>query len=213
MLLLVAIFVVLLVLRIFVVRSFFVPSSSMEQTLAIDDRLVVNELKTSVSGIQRGDIVVFSDPGGWLGAGESPFRFDPVGAVADVLTGQAFKPSRAQFLVKRVIGIAGDHIVCAGACKHLVINGQEIMEPYLSEDSQNASDQAFDVVVPDGKLWVMGDNRVGSADSRSHRDTSDKGFVPEASVVGAVVAISWPLNRLGFISEDGIQDLRRAGSD
>jgi signal peptidase I len=193
----------LVVLRIFVVRSFYVPSESMTQTLAVDDHLVVNEFTPSFSGIERGDIVVFRDPGDWLGSAESPFRFDPVGAVADVFTGQAFQPARGQFLVKRVIGVAGDHISCTAPCKHLVINDLEAIEPYLSKASENASDQSFEVVVPEGKLWVMGDNRVGSADSRAHQETPGKGFVAVNDVAGTVFAISWPLNRLRMISDDG----------
>jgi signal peptidase I len=207
--LLVAIFAFLVVLRIFVVRSFYVPSESMTQTLAIDDHLVVNELKPSFSGVERGDIVVFRDPGDWLGSVEPPFRFDPVGAVADIFTGQAFQPARGQFLVKRVIGIAGDHITCKAPCKHLVINSLEVAEPYLSKASKNASDQSFDVVVPEGKLWVMGDNRIGSADSRAHQETSGKGFVPLKDVAGTVFAISWPLNRLRMISDDGAVALKK----
>jgi signal peptidase I len=201
-LVIVAIFAALVVLRIFVVRSFFVPSASMTQTLAIDDHLMVNKLQPLVSGVERGDIVVFSDPGGWLGSAESTFRFDPVGAVADILTGQAFQLTQSQFLVKRVIGVSGDHITCSGPCKNLVINDREVIEPYLSKASENASDQAFDVVVPEGKLWVMGDNRVGSADSRAHQDTVGKGFVSLQDVSGTVFAISWPLNRLRQISEE-----------
>jgi signal peptidase I len=209
MVLVVAIFAVLVVLRIFVFRSFFVPSGSMTQTLAIDDHLVVNELKPSFSEVERGDIVVFRDPGDWLGGAESPFSFDPVGAVADVFTGQAFQPARGQFLVKRVIGVAGDHVTCTAPCKHLVIDGLEVIEPYLSKASENASDQSFDVVVPEGKLWVMGDNRVGSADSRAHQETPGKGFVPLKDVSGTVFAISWPINRLRLISEDGAAALKK----
>ena len=195
-------FSILVLLKIFVVRSFFVPSASMTQTLAIDDRLVVNKLKPLVSGVERGDIVVFSDPGGWLGSAESSFRFDPVGAVADIFTGQVFQNQRAQFLVKRVIGVAGDHISCSAPCKNLTINEREVIEPYLSSASENASDQSFDVVVPEGKLWVMGDNRVGSADSQAHQETVGKGFVSLQDVAGTVFAISWPLDRLRPISRE-----------
>ena len=201
-LMLAMLFSILVLLRIFVVRSFFVPSASMTQTLAIDDRLVVNKLKPLVSGVERGDIVVFSDPGGWLGSAESSFRFDPVGAVADIFTGQVFQNQRAQFLVKRVIGVAGDHISCSAPCKNLTINEREVIEPYLSSASENASDQSFDVVVPEGKLWVMGDNRVGSADSRAHQETVGKGFVSLQDVAGTVFAISWPLDRLRPISRE-----------
>lgn len=195
-------FSILVLLRIFVVRSFFVPSASMTQTLSINDHLMVNKLKPVISGVERGEIVVFRDPGGWLGSEKPPFRFDPVGAVADILTGQAFQNQRAQFLVKRVIGVAGDHISCSAPCKNLTINDREVIEPYLSSASENASDQSFDVVVPEGKLWVMGDNRVGSADSRAHQETVGKGFVSLQDVAGTVFAISWPLDRLRPISRE-----------
>jgi signal peptidase I len=194
---------VLVPVRIFIFRGFFVPSASMTQTLEIDDHLVVNEFKSRFIGVDRGEIVVFKDPGGWLGEADSSFRFDPVGAVADIFTGAAFAKPKPQFLVKRVIGIAGDHIVCSNACKHLQVNGKTIVEPYLSQASANASDEPFDVVVPAGELWVMGDNRVGSADSRYHQDLPSHGFLPVSDVTGVVAGISWPLNRIGWISDDG----------
>ena len=191
------------ILRLFVFRVMYVPSGSMTETLAIDDHIVVNESKTKVVGIERGDIVVFQDPGDWLG--ETPFvwRFDPIAAITDVITGAAFKGAHPQFLVKRVIGIAGDHVSCVGPCKHLTVNGKQITEPYLSKASANASDESFDVVVPPGHLWLMGDNRVGSADSRAHQDLPSKGFVPISDVIGVVGGIAWPPNRIGFTSDSG----------
>lgn len=158
--------------RTYLVRSFYIPSASMENTLLIGDRIVVNELVPGVVPLQRGDVVVFKDPGGWLSAGEG------------------------SDLIKRVIGLPGDHVSCCGTNGELSVNGHPVPEPYvvIPAGTNRVSSTNFQVTVPKGKLWVMGDNRYDSADSRMH------GFVPESNVVGRAFVITWPVQRWRFLS-------------
>jgi signal peptidase I len=181
-----------LLIKSFLVRSFFVPSGSMLSTLQIDDRIIVNELVPNVVPIERGDVVVFKDPGGWLGEvstkKQTPFE------VASEWFLSAFgvtAPDSSQHLVKRVIGIGGDHVVCCDAKGKLTINGHSIKEPYLDKGVE-ASQIKFDVKVPEGSIWVMGDNRANSEDSRFHGDLPSKGFVGKQFIVGRAILISWP---------------------
>jgi signal peptidase I len=164
----------------------------MLETLQIDDRIIVNQLTPALYPIERGDIVVFKDPGGWLGPDVSE-PTDPLVVSIDWFL-SAFgitAPDSKQHLVKRVIGIAGDKIVCCDADGKLTINGVPITEPYLSA-GQAPSAIEFDVEVPAGSLWVMGDNRGNSEDSRFHGDLPSKGFVSTEWVVGRAMVISWP---------------------
>lgn len=181
-----------LLLKTFLIRSFFIPSGSMMNTLQIDDRIIVNQLVPEVVPIERGDVVVFKDPGGWLGTVApkdknffetvSEFFLSSFGLVA---------PDSDQHLVKRVIGVGGDHVVCCDADGKLQVNGKSITEPYII-DPKAPSDVDFDVTVPEGTIWVMGDNRAGSEDSRFHADLPGKGFVALKYVVGRAFVVSWP---------------------
>ncbi|MFM6966682.1 MAG: signal peptidase I [Rhodoluna sp.] len=181
-----------LLIKTFLVRSFFVPSGSMLSTLQIDDRIIVNELVPNVIPIERGDVVVFKDPGGWLGPVATTPQ-TPIQASVDWFL-SAFgltAPDSSQHLVKRVIGVGGDHIVCCSADGKLRINGKVITETYLDKGVK-PSDVKFDVTVPEGSIWVMGDNRGNSEDSRFHGDLPSKGFVAKQFIVGRAVVISWP---------------------
>jgi signal peptidase I len=181
-----------LLIKTFLLRSFFVPSGSMLSTLQIDDRIIVNELVPNVVPIERGDVVVFKDPGGWLGPVSTKPQ-TPFEAASDWFL-SAFgvtAPDSSQHLVKRVIGIGGDHIVCCSANGKLIINGKEITEPYLDKGVK-PSEKKFDVTVPEGSIWVMGDNRGNSEDSRFHGDLPSKGFVAKQFIVGRAVLISCP---------------------
>jgi signal peptidase I len=182
-------------IKTFVARSFYIPSGSMENTLQIKDRIIVNELQPKVFPLQRGDVVVFKDPGGWLPA-PAPETGNAlqkgVGAVLDFV-GLGASDSD-QHLVKRLIGLPGDHVTCCNALGQLSVNGVPLKEPYvlLPAGTQAVSAKPFDVTVPEGTIWVMGDNRYNSADSRYHMDDPGKGFVPLADVVGKAFVISWP---------------------
>jgi signal peptidase I len=185
-----------LLIKTFLIRSFFIPSGSMMETLQIDDRIIVNELVPDLIPISRGDVIVFTDPGGWLYS--APVETPTNGFVA---AGEWFlsifgltAPDSSQHLVKRVIGVGGDHVVCCDAKGKLQINGKSITEPYVISDSK-PSDLKFDVVVPANSFWVMGDNRSNSEDSRYHTTLPGKGFVPKDAVVGRAFALSWPFER------------------
>jgi signal peptidase I len=104
-----------------------------------------------------------------------------------------------QYLVKRVIGVAGDHVVCCSKDGKLTINGKTTDEPYIYKGNK-PSELDFNVTVPEGKIWVMGDHRGSSADSRYHQDDVNHGFVPVSKVTGRVYGIIWPLKNLGLVS-------------
>jgi signal peptidase I len=166
----------------------------MLETLQIDDRIIVNQLTPALYPIERGDVVVFKDPGGWLGPNVSE-PTDPLVVSVDWFL-SAFgitAPDSKQHLVKRVIGTAGDKIVCCDADGKITINGVPITEPYISS-GQVPSAIEFDIEVPAESLWVMGDNRGNSEDSRYHGDLPSKGFVSTGWVVGRAIVISWPFD-------------------
>ena len=146
-------------IKAFLIRSFFIPSGSMLDTLQINDRIIVNVLAPEVVELQHGDVVVFKDPGGWLGVA-SAVEKEPLEQLGDFVLGTfgITAPDSAEHLVKRVIGLPGDVITCCDADGKLLLNGLPLDEPYLRAGS-NPSDIEFSVTVPAGQLWVMGDNR------------------------------------------------------
>lgn len=187
-----------LLVKTFLVQAFYIPSSSMEDTLAINDRIMVNKLAPGRSELQRGDVVVFTDPGGWL---TSPMPSDSgvTRVVIDVLTFVGIIPHDAgEHLIKRVIGLPGDTVACCGAEGRLTVNGTPVEEPFL-KPGVSPSSYEFEVVVPEGHVWLMGDNRSNSADSRAHLGDPGGGFVPIEHVVGRAVVIMWPLDRIGSL--------------
>ena len=191
------------VIKTFLVRSFYIPSGSMEQTLMVKDRILVDELTPRFSGSDRGDVVVFRDPGGWLPVSTTPDRgplvesFDWLMSLVGISA-----PDSEDHLIKRIIGVAGDHVVCCNQLGQVEVNGTPIDEtPYLDLAAGQSAPQVvpYDVTVPDGSLWVLGDNRDHSRDSRYNRDQPSHGFVPLANVVGRAFLITWPLDRFGPI--------------
>jgi len=189
-------------IKSFFLRSFYIPSGSMFDTLQINDRIVVNELVPNIVPLKRGDVVVFKDPGGWLSFKPAKKPTTPLGQVSEWLlsvTGLS-APDNDQHLVKRVIGIGGDHVVCCDANKHITINGKAIVEPYVAKGS-DASRTDFDVTVPKGSFWVMGDHRGNSEDSRYHPDTPGRGFVDSKYVVGRAFIISWPFSHIKWLDD------------
>lgn len=185
-----------LLIKTFLIRSFYIPSGSMESTLQVNDRIIVNELVPDFVALERGDVVVFKDPGGWLGT--RPEVLQPNGILAfgewvASVVGLA-APDSSQHLVKRVIGVGGDHVVCCDVEGKITINGKQVTETYIAKGS-TPSLKEFDVTVPRDMFWVMGDNRGNSEDSRFHENLPSKGFVPKASVVGRAFVLSWPFAR------------------
>lgn len=195
--------------KTFVVRSFYIPSASMERTLLVNDRILVDELTPRWAGYERGDVVVFKDPGGWLPVQpQTPARPPLIEGIDWVLTFVGLSTSDAQdHLVKRLVGLPGDHVVCCNALGQITVNGAPIDElDYLNlpDGDTAASNDPFDVVVPEDSLWLLGDNRDRSRDSRAHQELPSGGFVPLDNVVGKAFFTTWPLNRLGPI--DGHHD-------
>jgi len=193
-----------LLIKTFFVQAFFIPSGSMEPTLhgcstCSGDRVLVNKLSTRVGHVQRGQIVVFRDPGGWLNEYQVVEPANPL--LRGVRKGFEFigllPSANEQDLIKRVIGVGGDKVACCTAGR-LTVNGVPLREPYLfPHDPPSAT--RFAVTVPAGHLWVMGDHRSASADSRAHLDQPDHGMVPEGNVVGHAVLRIWPARRFATL--------------
>ncbi len=190
-------------LKTFLVQAFVIPSGSMEQTIQVGDRVLVDKLTPWFgSEPQRGDVVVFRDPGGWLQEEQAPTEEDPV-VVKQVKEGLAFiglLPSDDEKdLIKRVVGVGGDRVRCCDAQGRVTVNGVPLEEDYLYPGDAPSKDP-FDVTVPEGRLWVMGDHRSDSADSRSHQET-DFGTVSEDEVVGRAMFIAWPFDHWATLEE------------
>jgi len=191
--------VVSLVIKTVLVQFFFIPSGSMENTLQINDRVAVNKLPFIGKSIGRGDVVVFRDPDNWLPEPYTTEQNKFMAKAKEALVAVGVLPNPAkQYLVKRTIGIAGDKVECCSKGKKLMINGVEIDEPYIFAGN-SASDTNFNVTVPEGKIWVMGDHRGASADSRFHQEDINNGMVPLSKVTGKVVGIIWPIKNLGIV--------------
>lgn len=190
-LLLVAIGVLAAVLvRGFVVQTFYVPSASMENTLLENDRIVALRLGYGPGAMRRGDVIVF-DGRGSFDPDDTPTS--PLPRAVDAVRSWVGIGGSAIY-VKRVIGLPGDHVRCCDARGRITVNGTPLTEPYLYPGN-NPSDQAFDITVPAGRLWVMGDHRADSADSRAHLGDAGGGTVPQSRVVGRVLGIWWPVDR------------------
>lgn len=176
-------------LRAFVVQVFWIPSPSMRNTLVEDDRIAVSRIDALRSNVHRGDVVVFDDTLGWLGSTDvaTPSIARKIGEFTGFVPG-----GTEQTLVKRVIGVGGDHVTCESSSGKVSVNGVEIDEPYVADGQVHCGERIFDVTVPEGYLWVMGDNRSNSADSRYHMGEGQSPFVPVSSVVGTVQAVIWP---------------------
>jgi signal peptidase I len=196
-LLLVMALVVSAVVKTFFVQMFFVPSGSMRPLFVDDDRILVQKVSYWSGDVQRGDVVVFDDPGGrWLGA-EGAQQLTPV---QKALSEVGLYPTGGH-LVKRVIGVGGDHVVCCDRQGRLTVNGVPLDEKAYIAKGAAPSDRPFDIRVPQGRLWVMGDNRGNSEDSRFHQDLPGHGTVPEKDVVGKVWAIVWPFSHAHVLHE------------
>ena len=187
-----------LLIKTFLVQFFYIPSGSMENTLQIQDRVAVNKVPFISRSISRGDVVVFRDPANWLPEPYAATENKVVAKIKEGLVTVGVLPNPAkQFLVKRVIGVAGDNVICCSNGK-LTINGKETNEPYIFAGNK-PSEMDFNVTVPEGKIWVMGDHRGSSADSRYHQDDVNNGFVPVDKVTGRVFAIIWPFKNFGLV--------------
>ncbi len=178
------------------VQAFYIPSGSMNDTLVFNDRILVQKVSYWGSAApQRGDIVVFADPGGWLDNAQAP---QPRNALAKGLELFGLFPTGGH-LVKRVIGVGGDTVACCDKRGRVSVNGTALHEQDYLAAGEQPSAITFEQEVPEGHLWVMGDNRSQSADSRVHLGDPGGGFVPEENVVGKVFSVVWPLGHLKMI--------------
>ncbi|MEU6368041.1 signal peptidase I [Streptomyces sp. NPDC046931] len=185
-----------LVLKTFLLQAFVIPSGSMENTIQIGDRVLVDKFTPWFgSKPQRGDVVVFRDPGNWLAGEKTTKKNDPVVVkqIKEGLTWIGLLPSdNDKDLIKRVVAVGGDTVKCCDAQGRVTVNGMPLNEPYIHPGNK-PSDFAFSMTVPPGRLWVMGDHRANSADSRYHRTEKYGGTVSEKSVVGRAMVIAWPI--------------------
>ena len=193
-LLIIGAFLVAFVVKTFLVQAFYIPSGSMEDTLQVGDRVLVNKVVYHLRPVERGDIVVFDGTGSFL-TGEiiEPERSpaEAVGRLLGEIVGLA--PPRDTDFIKRVIGVGGDRVVCCDADGLITVNGVPIDEEAYLYRNNPPSKQPFDVIVPEGTLWVMGDHRSASADSRAHMGDPGGGFVPVDRVIGRAFAVVWPV--------------------
>ncbi|MDO8731586.1 MAG: signal peptidase I [Actinomycetota bacterium] len=183
----------------FIAKPFSIPSGSMENTLRVGDRVLVNRFVYHLRAIERGDVIVFDGTDSFVAA-DSVTRRDPITGLLTSL-GQSFgviAPDGNDF-VKRVIGLPGDRVQCCDVQGRVLVNSHALNEPYIYPGDP-ASTIAFNVIVPEGKLWVLGDHRSQSADSRAHLGDPGGGMVPESKVVGRVMAVVWPPALWGAVS-------------
>lgn len=179
-------------IKYFFVQAFYIPSESMEPLFIKNDRILVQKISYwGGDSPERGDIVVFKDPGGWLNDAETRTATNPLSKSLEAI---GLYPSGGH-LVKRVIGIGGDRVKCCDKKGRVTVNGKALDESEYLPENTLPSDQPFDVRVPGGYLWLMGDNRNNSFDSRGHISDPGGGCVKEDLVVGKVWALIWPWKR------------------
>jgi signal peptidase I len=191
-----------LLVKTWLIQAFFIPSISMENTLVTGDRVIVNKLVPSHFSVNRGDVVVFEDPDHWLPPPVQVQRPPLLSALNSTLVFVGLLPNDgSNHLIKRVIGLPGDHVVCCNANKQLTVNGVALTEPYLFP-GDSPSQQPFDITVPPGRVWVMGDHRSESGDSRPHDESSGgaKGSVPENLITGRAIVLVWPVDHATWLS-------------
>jgi signal peptidase I len=206
--LLVIALVAALIIKTFVVQAFFIPSGSMENTLLIGDKILVNKLVYHVRSIQPGDIVVFNGQGSW---DPTPTRSgppgNPVARAYDATLRPLFHSIAGLFgtpvgqtdYVKRVIGVPGDYVACCTAQGLVTVNGVPLHERSYLYPGNAPSAIRFSIIVPPGRIWVMGDHRAISDDSRLHRSSPGGGTIPENQVIGRVFVIVWPSSQWRFL--------------
>ncbi len=190
--------VIMLVIKTYVVQAFYIPSSSMENTLDIGDKVLVNKLIYHFRSIDRGDVIVFNGEGSW-DPPSPPQSSDPVVRLASefghAVVGLFGISPGVHDYIKRVIGVPGDHVACCDALGRVTVNGVPLSEKSYLYPHNPPSMTKFSITVPPGRLWVMGDHRDVSYDSRGHIGEPGGGTIPESQVVGRAFLILWPPSR------------------
>ncbi len=189
--------VLALIIKTFLVQAFSIPSQSMQNTLQVGDRVLVDKLTPWFgSKPSRGEVVVFHDPGGWLEE-NPPTTTNPVAAgIQKVLSFIGLMPSAEEKdLIKRVIAVGGDTVECKGTGP-VVVNGKALDEPYIFPGNTPCGDKPFGPIkIPPNRIWVMGDHRQDSLDSRYHQMLPGGGTVSVNQVVGRAIVVAWPVTR------------------
>lgn len=190
------------IIKTWVVQAFYIPSQSMQDTLLVGDRVLVNKLVYQMREIERGEIVVFNGSGSW-DEESSVDVAEPTNPVAHGFTwvGQQLGvvPSGKDY-IKRVIGVPGDTVECCDSENRVLVNGEPLEEPYLHPGSQETHTEFGPVEVDEGRLWLMGDHRDISYDSRLHQDDPGEGSVSVDSVKGRAFVLLWPVDRFESLS-------------
>ncbi len=195
-LLLVVALILALLIKAFAIQAFRIPSGSMEDTLHVGDRVLVNKVVYDLRGIDRGDIVVFNGQGSWdPPASPAAAPNLVVRGYHDVLRAVGLETNGTDY-IKRVIGLPGDRVACCDADGRITVNGTSLQEGAYLYPGGDPSAQRFSVVVPPGRIWLMGDHRADSADSRYHMQGPGDGTVPANEVVGRAFVVIWPPSQL-----------------
>ena len=185
------------IIKAFLLQAFQIPSSSMEQTLQINDRIIVSKLVPEYRQLNRGDVIVFQDDDNWLKRNADTPSPSLLGKL---LTWVGLRPDDSQnHLVKRIVGLPGDRVQCCDTNGRLKVNGVSVDESGYINPGSAPSLIKYDVPGPTGKLWVLGDNRSNSEDSRFHMKEPSQGFVSLDQVTGRAFAIMWPITRMSTI--------------
>jgi signal peptidase I len=194
-------------LKTFLVQAFYIPSGSMENTLQVGDRVMVNKLAYTFGDIQRGDVVVFSGVDSWDPEIQVVDGNPLTDALRSVAGAFGFASPNEKDYIKRVIGLPGDHVQCCDKQGRITVNGVPLNEDDYLFPGNKPSDDPFDIRVPEGRIWVMGDHRAQSSDSRFHISDPGGGAIPIDSVVGRAFVVIWPLNDVGLLTRpDGIDN-------
>jgi signal peptidase I len=190
--------VLALLIKSFVVQAFWIPSGSMENTLEVNDRVLINKLVYHLRPIHRGDIVVFDGTGSWnFGPPADPNIFSKAVSELEGIVGISHDSA---IYIKRVIGLPGDRVACCTRSDQVTVNGVPLSESSYLYPGNQPSAQKFNVTVPPGRLWVMGDHRGVSYDSRGHQGDPGGGTIPESGVLGRAFVVIWPPSRAGFLN-------------
>lgn len=203
--------IIAVVVHTFFFQAFYIPSGSMENTLHVGDRVIVNLLSYKVGHVQRGQIIVFNGEDSWTPEVTASRPSNPVARVfRDIAGFLGFAPPGERDFIKRVIGVPGDHVQCCDSAGRILVNGVPLDEDYLAsgrpaEPATTAVNlvgpgSRFDIVVPPGRVWVEGDHRDDSADSRAHLGDPGGGTIPEDKIIGRAFVVVWPVSHWRLLS-------------